>query len=283
MFDMTFARRRLLGASAAALALLATGCATVPASSEATSRTVSIATPDGTTQALLFTPAGSGPWPAVLLFPDVSGLRPVWSDIGAEVAKYGYVVLIPNEFYRSIALDGSAEHAAPVLEGRESFARGQEWRALATDDAVAADTRAYMAYLDTLRSVDHDAKAGVAGYDIGGAHAFIAARTLPDKFAAVAVAHPTAIATARDNSPHLFVDQSKAQYLIEIAGPDDEREPGDKDDLRNAFAAAGLEADVLVIPAEHGYAVADQAGYDAGAAQGLLARMLALFASAVSR
>ena len=224
-------------------------------------------------------PAGTGPWPAVLLFADVAGLRPAYAEIGRDLSDEGYVVLAPNAFYRSIKLDGSAANAAPVLPSADNFARGQEWRAAATDEAVIADTNTYLAYLDSLPQVDASAKAGALGYDIGGAHAFIAARAMPDRIAAVATAHPLAIATPRDISPHLFVDQSKAAYLIEIAQPDDEREPGDKDDLRSAFTSAGLPAEITVVPAAHGYAVSDQAGYDAAAEAAFRDKMRTLFAA----
>ena len=279
-----FARRAFMAMCAGTLALAASGCATrageggaAAPRGPAAARAVTIQTADGSTDALLFTPSGKGPWPAVLLFADVSGLRPAYADIGRRLADQGYVVLAPNEFYRSIKLDGSAAGAAPTVAPSETFARGQEWRAAATDEAAIADTRAYLAYLDELPQVDASAKAGALGYDIGGAHAFTAARAAPDRIAAVATAHPLAIATARETSPHLFVGQSRASYLIEIAAPDDEREPGDKDDLRAAFSSAALPATITVVPAAHGYAVADQGGYDAGAEANFWQAMLALF------
>jgi carboxymethylenebutenolidase len=212
----------------------------------------------------------------VLLYPDVSGLRPVYAQLGRKLADQGYVVLVPNPFYRSVALDGSAATAAPALPPGETFQRGQEWRALATDDAVMADARALVEWLDRQPSVDRTAKIGAVGYDIGGAHAFLAARAVPQRIGAVAAVHPSAIATARDNSPHLFVDQSQATYLIEIAGPDDEREPEDRGDLVAAFAAAGLPATVDVVPAAHGYAVPDQPGHDPAAEAEFFADLLRL-------
>ena len=260
-----------------ALALLLAACATMPQTAgSATQQSVMIEAAAGEAGALLFTPSGAGPWPAVLLYPDVSGLRPVYADLGRKLADQGYVVLVPNPFYRSVALDGSAASAAPALPPSETFQRGQEWRALATDDAVMADARALVAWLDRQASVDRTAKIGVVGYDIGGAHAFIAARAVPQRIGAVAAVHPTAIATARDTSPHLFVVQSRAAYLVEIAGPDDEREPEDRGDLVAAFAAAGLSATVDVVPAAHGYAVPDQPGHDQAAEAEFFADLLRL-------
>ena len=154
--------------------------------------------------------------------------------------------------------------------------RGMGWRQLATDEAVIADARALAAFLDAQPQVDRSKPMAVLGTDIGGAHAFMAARALLQRVAAVATAHPSAIATARDTSPHLFVGQSRAQYLIQIAEPDDTREPDDKTDLRTAFAAAGLTAEITVVPAGHGFAVADNPLYDPARAAAFVEAALAL-------
>lgn len=267
-----------LCAAVVALAMPLAGCVSVPqaSTSQPAMQSVSITTADGAAGALLVTPAGNGPWPAVILYPDASGLRPVFADLARSIADHGYVVLVPNAFYRSVAFDGTAATAAPPLPAAEAMQRGMVWRALATDDAVIADARAFMAWLDALPVVDRTLPAGVIGMDIGGAHAFMAARALQTRVAAVAVAHPSAIATARPNSPHLFVGQSRAAYLVEIAGPDDVREPDDKTDLATAFSAAGLAAAVTVIPAGHGYAVADNGEFNAAARDAFVTRAMAL-------
>ena len=68
-----------------------------------------VPTPDGSADAALFHPAGSGSWPAVLMWPDILGLRPVFRDMGRRLAAEGYTVLVPNPFYRT--------KRAPVVTG----------------------------------------------------------------------------------------------------------------------------------------------------------------------
>lgn len=274
---------RTIAAAVLLLAAPLAGCATVeggaPSVAAAPSiRPVSIAAAQGQAGALLVTPSGSGPWPAVILYPDASGLRPAYGELAAQIARAGYVVLVPNQFYRSVALDGTAATEAPPLPPAEAMQRGMGWRQLATDDAVIADARAFAAFLDAQPVVAGNAPMATLGTDVGAAHAFIAARALPDRVAAVAVASPSAIATARDTSPHLFVGQSQAAYLVEIAGPDDTREPEDKGLLAQAFADAGLSGQVGVVPAAHGYLLADPAARDA-----FLAAALALLDDKLKR
>ena len=63
-------------------------------------RDVSIPTPDGTCDASLHTPDGTGPWPAVIMFPDAGGVRPTFHDMAQQLADLGYAVLLPNLYYR---------------------------------------------------------------------------------------------------------------------------------------------------------------------------------------
>ena len=271
------ATRRLVAvAGICALAMLATGCATLRAGAPiAEGGPVSVPMPAGTADALLYRPAGDGHWPAVLLWTDASGLRPAYAEIGRELAANGYVVLIPNAYYRSIALDGSA--AAPALPPEQARERSAQWRAETTEEALMADSRAYIAFLDAQAATDTRRTAGTVGFDYGAASAFHAARALPERIAAVAALYPSGTATPRPNSPHLFVAQSRAAYYVALARNDDAREPGDKDDYRKAFAAGGLAATVEVLPADHGFAVPGEGAFDQAAADAALSRVVALF------
>src|SRR5215475_11535054 len=62
---------------------------------------VSIRTRDGECPAHVFTPAGAGPWPAVIFYMDGPGIRPTLFAMGQRLADAGYVVLVPDMFYRA--------------------------------------------------------------------------------------------------------------------------------------------------------------------------------------
>ncbi|MGC1270674.1 MAG: dienelactone hydrolase family protein, partial [Croceibacterium sp.] len=78
-----------------------------------------------------------------------------------------------------------------------------------------------------------------------------------------------------------LVPQAKAAWFVALAKPDDDREPGDKDDLRKAFADAGQAGTVIVYPAGHGFAVADNAAFDAAQESAAWAQVLALLGRAL--
>ena len=275
MADLNLTRRVFSGFAAAALAFAVVGCATVPEqSATAGEQHVVVTTPNGTADALLFTPAKAKA-PAVILWGDLSGLRPVIADLGRKLSAEGYVVLVPNAFYRNAKLDGT------TVSDVEYAKRNTDWRGAATDDAILSDAKAYVAYLDALPQVDKGAKAGTVGYDIGAAYAFLTARAAPDRIGVVAALHPLAIATARPNSPHLFVNQSKAAYYVAFGKDADAREPGDKTDLSKAFADAGLSGTVVVVPGNHGFGLTDNKAYDAASAQQAWSATVALLAASL--
>ncbi len=62
---------------------------------------VTVPTPDGAADASLHTPAGPGPWPAVIMYPDAGGTRDVFRQMGDRLATDGYAVLVPDIYYRA--------------------------------------------------------------------------------------------------------------------------------------------------------------------------------------
>ncbi|OJY71208.1 MAG: dienelactone hydrolase [Sphingobium sp. 66-54] len=264
-------RRSVLLAGSILLAFPA--AARAPAS--VTEADVTIQTPDGSADAVLFTPAGKGAWPAVILWHDLAGLRPVYRAMGRTLAALGYVVLVPNAFYRSARASGEELD----MRDAEVRKRQMDYRAAATDDGIARDAVAYMAYLDGLKQTAKRRKAGTLGYDVGASYAFRTAAALPDRIASVGCIHGLGVATARPNSPHLLVPKTHAAYFVAQAKDDDAREPEDKDDLRKVIAEGKLKGTVEVYPANHGFAVPGNANYDAAAADKAWAAVLALFKS----
>src|SRR4029450_724882 len=60
---------------------------------------VTVMTPDGTADCYFVHPA-TGTAAAVLMWPDIFGLRPAFRQMGKRLAESGYSVLVVNPFYR---------------------------------------------------------------------------------------------------------------------------------------------------------------------------------------
>src|SRR5688500_15880659 len=63
-----------------------------------TERDVEIKTPAGTADSYFVYPS-TGPAAAVLIWPDIFGLRPAMRTMGKRLAQSGYSVLVINPFY----------------------------------------------------------------------------------------------------------------------------------------------------------------------------------------
>jgi carboxymethylenebutenolidase len=264
--------RRTFTAMAGAVALFALAAPAL-AQGGVYAEAVSIPTPDGTADGTVFYPAsGKGPWPAIILWHDLSGLRTAYRNMGAKLAGEGFVVLTPNAFYRSArASDDYVDLGNPDMRKRQ-----MDYRAAATDDGIARDAVAYMAFLDTLKQVAKGKKAGTVGFDVGGSYAFRTAAALPGRIAAVASIHGLGAATARPNSPHLLVPKTRAAYFIVQSKDDDAREPEDKTDYEKVIAEGKLQGQVDVYPANHGFAVPGNAAYDPASAAKAWGEIVAL-------
>ena len=61
---------------------------------------VTIRTLDADCPAYVMSPSGDGPWPAVIFYGDAGGIRPAMLEMAQRLADAGYVVLLPDLFYR---------------------------------------------------------------------------------------------------------------------------------------------------------------------------------------
>jgi len=252
---------RRAGAAIMALLSLFALATAAHAGTAVTSEDVVIKTPDGAAEAVLHYPAAKGKWPAVILWPDLVGIRPAFRDLARRLAAEGFVVLLPNSFYRTMR-PADVELNASDSEVRATL---MAHRAAVSQEGITKDTTAYLAFLDARSETDPAKKAAAIGYDLGGSYAFLAAAAQPERIGAVGSIYGLGVATARPDSPHKTVPRSRAAYYVAVARDSDAREPEDKDDIRAVLRESGLEGTVEVYPADHGWANPAGRAYDADA------------------
>ncbi|HMN44055.1 MAG TPA: dienelactone hydrolase family protein [Povalibacter sp.] len=239
---------------------------------------VEIKTPDGVCDAHFVHPA-EGRHPAVLVWPDIFGLRPTFREMGKRLAESGYAVLTVNPFYRTKKAPTSPEKADFNDPATRTALMGLAGSLNAT--TATADAKAFIGWLDAQSAVDTKKKVGTTGYCMGGPITMRTAATLPERVGAGASFHGGGLVTDKPDSPHLLVPKMKAHYLFAIAQNDDEKQPDAKDALRAAFAAVKLPAEIEVYPAMHGWCPPDSRVYDEAQAEKAWARLLALFKTAL--
>lgn len=266
------------GAAAAAAALMPGAALAAGSQGAATAgakgRSVSIKTPDGMADGWFVHP-DEGKHPAIVLWPDIAGLRDAYKVMAERLAGSGYAVLVVNQYYRSAR--------APVMNSitewfaKEGQAKLKPMIAAITPDGTAKDGAAFVDWLDAQPQVDTARKIGSTGYCMGGPFTFRTAAAKPDRVGAIGSFHGAGLVTDKSDSPHLLIPKMNAAMLICIAQNDDAGEPKAKTVLKEAAEAAKRPAEIEVYPAQHGWCTIDAPVYDKAQADKAWARMLETF------
>jgi len=235
---------------------------------------VTIQTRDGQCPAHVLTPEAEGAWPAVIFYMDALAIRPTIVEMGRRLAANGYVVLVPDLFYRygpyvpfdpkAVFAKGFREVIGPLME-------------TTGNDKAASDTEAFLAYLDTREDVA-GRKIGTVGFCMGGGMAITAAGTFPDRVAAAISFHGGNLATDAETSPHRLAPKIKAELYVAGADEDNSYPPEMAERLKAALDEAGVTYKAEIYPgAHHGWMKPDFPVYDEAAAERGWREMLALF------
>jgi carboxymethylenebutenolidase len=237
---------------------------------------VTVTTPDGSADCYFVHPS-SGTAPAVLVWPDIFGLRPAMKQMGKRLAESGYAVLVVNPFYRAKKAPTAEKGAATPIADVMPLARGLN------EGTHMTDAKAFIAWLDQQPGVAKNRKVGTQGYCMGGPIAMRTAAAVPERVGAVASFHGGGLVSDQPNSPHLQASKTKAQFLIAIAANDDARSPKDKDVLKETFEKAKLPAEIEVYTgAMHGWCPPDSTVYNEPQAEKAWSRLLALYGKALA-
>lgn len=266
------------GFSAMSLAALA-ACTTSPEGAvTVVEREVEITTPDGVIDAHYAAPS-SGKHPAVLVWPDIMGLRPAFRLMGKRLAESGYAVLTVNPFYRSQkgqVFDATTEKFSdpPVRARLVPLMQA----ATSNPENTRKDATAAIAWLDKQGEVDISKGVGTTGYCMGGPLVMRTMAFVPGRVRAGGTFHGGGLFTTAPTNPSALVPDMKAKaVLIAVAQNDDKTDPTVKEKVKAAFDAKGIPAEVEVYPADHGWCPPDSQVYDNVQAEKAWSRLLATF------
>jgi carboxymethylenebutenolidase len=243
-------------------------------------QTLEITTRDGRCPASVFRPDDGRAYPAILVFIDGLGYGAPMEEIAQRIAAHGYVVLLPDLFYRA----GAYERAHSSMFGDP--AKRAEWFASKMGPANTAncmsDTAAFLDYLAQRPDVVQPT-IGTTGYCMGGNRSLSAAGHFPARVAACASYHGGHLATDAPDSPHRIADKIRAKVYIGGAIEDPSFDDAQKQRLDEALTAAKVDHTIETYPAKHGWVPSDTPVHDASQAERHFETMLALFDSVLKR
>ncbi|NTG45841.1 dienelactone hydrolase family protein [Agrobacterium rhizogenes] len=239
---------------------------------------IEINTADGVAKASIFRPDnGATAERGIIFYMDAMGPRPSLYGMAQRLADSGYIVLLPDLFYRFGdygPFDGTAFGDPASRETIMTMLRGT------TQDMTKRDSAAF---LDTLTAAGAKGSVGTVGYCMGGGRALTAAATYADRIAAAASFHGGNLASDAEDSPHHLAADIKARVYIGVAGVDNSFPPEQSARLAEALRIGGVDHIIEnYVGMAHGWTVPDHGVYDETGAERHWKRLLNLFDETLS-
>jgi carboxymethylenebutenolidase len=245
-------------------------------------RFVDVGTPDGPMDTFITYPEVGGPFPAVVIFMDIWGLREELFDVARRIATAGYCVLVPNFYHRAGKVrfefrDGDGRMISYDRLAPETRARIEAVFKPLSDAMVMSDTGALIDFVRGDSAVRPGAM-GCIGYCMGGRHVLCAAAQFPQSFVASASLHGTAMISDKPDSPHLLTDRMRGEVYCGYGELDRHTPPELVAELTRRLQSGAVQSSHVVHRgADHGYALPDRDVFDKQAANRDWERIFAMF------
>lgn len=220
-----------------------------------------ISMPNGTADAVLFSPEASTPLPGVIHLPDIGGIRETHRSMARRLSREGYTVLLVNPFYRT---SRPPVFDFPRVSGEpRTMQRMAELTGPLTAEAQEKDVAAYVDFLEAHPAF-RPGKMGVVGYCFSGAMALRAAAVRSSLVSAAASFHGGGLYKAGNPaSPHLVLPQVAARLYFGHAEDDKSMDAEAIKEFEQALADWGgrYESETYA-GAHHGWTVPDSPAFN---------------------
>ena len=227
-------------------------------------RFVEVPTKDGRMETFITHPEQGGPFPPVVFYMDIWGVREELYDLARRVATVGYCAIVPDFYYRqgkvrSTFINDQGERISLSRLSKEEQAKVLEPARKLTDTMVVEDTGAILKFLrDESASVKSDT-VGSIGYCMGGRHVMAVGVAYPEHFKASASLHGTALISDAPDSPHLHVGKLRGELYCGFGELDHYAPPPLIKDLGELLKPCPVRyTHAIHKGADHGYALPDR-------------------------
>jgi carboxymethylenebutenolidase len=199
------------------------------------------------------------------MYADAGGMRDTMRHMGERLSTLGYVVLVPDFYYRNGPYDPVDMRTA--FSTKESAEKLMAMMQGYTVDMALRDAQAFADYLDSVPQKTPGG-IGITGYCMGGRLSLLSAASLGTRAAAAASFHGGNLAKADDpGSPHYKARAIKAAVYVAGAIEDPSFPEEQKALLEKSLSEAGVTHTIETYEARHGFAVPDNPSYDVAAAE----------------
>lgn len=236
---------------------------------------IDVETRSGAMETFICRPERGGPYPAVFFLMDAPGIREELYDMARRLGTVGYVVLLPNLYYRA---GHDTKYGPDVLtHGSTEHTRMRAVRTKMTIPPVMEDIADMLAFIDRMPEVKRG-PVGAHGYCMSGPYALAAAARYPDRIAAAASFYGTWLVSDAEESPHLNLGKAKGELYIACAEHDELAPMPMVEELQRLFQASRAAGELEIYPGvHHGFAFPQRWCYDKPAAERHWERLIALY------
>ena len=205
---------------------------------------VTIKVADGTIPGYRAMPATGGPFPVILVAPEVFGMNPYMKDVVRRLAKAGYYAITPDVYARKadLAKIPNIAEIIPIVNAK-------------ADTEMMSDFDATVAFAKASGKADVD-KLGITGFCRGGRTTWMYAAHNPKLRAGVAWYGSLGGKTsdAMPKHPLDLAKEVKAPVLGLYGGKDSGIPLADVDKMRDALKGSGSKSEFVVYAeAGHGF------------------------------
>jgi carboxymethylenebutenolidase len=236
---------------------------------------IDVRTSDGAMNTFVVHPDEGAPWGCVVVLMDAPGVRDCLRDIARRIATVGYLVALPNLYYRR----GRDVTVGPTREHPDAEANRAQLAELVRSlprPGVVADVGHLLEQLGE-RFPTAPGRAAVVGYCRSGAFALLAAARGPGRIACAASYYGTRLVGAGADSPHRQIADYTGEVYLAFAEHDEYAPPDVVAGVRDTLATGRVRHRVEVYAGtHHGFAFVDRGTFDRPASERHFERLFAL-------
>src|SRR3989442_14796209 len=188
-------------------------------------RLLAIEAPSGRMETFVTHPEQDGPFPPVVIYMDIWGVREELFEIARRVGTVGYYCLVPDLYYR----EGKVRHEFRDAQNRmislSLLDEERRQRVIApgrrlSNQMVVDDTGAILEFVRRGEPVRWPGGIGAVGYCMGGRHVLCVAGQYPEHVRASASLHGTQLISDAADSPHRLAKEFRGELYCGFAETD---------------------------------------------------------------